>query len=110
MADGVKRFPVQLVESVFEFGMFFALLFAEKLLMQKKKSPKLSFYYLMIYSSVRFLLEFIRGDEERGFFGPLSTSQWIALLILATGAGIAVVRLLLQVNARKYRKYPPSKP
>ena len=110
MADGVKRFPVQLVESVFEFCMFFTLLFAEKLLTQKKKSPKLSFYYLMIYSSVRFMLEFIRGDEERGFFGPLSTSQWIALLILVTGAGIAAVRLLLRVNARKYRKYPPSKP
>ncbi|MBO4497497.1 MAG: prolipoprotein diacylglyceryl transferase [Lachnospiraceae bacterium] len=107
MADGVRKFPVQLVESVFEFCMFFALLRIETLMLQKKKSPKLSFYYLMFYSFVRFLLEFVRGDEERGIFGPFSTSQWIALVILVIGL---IVKLLPRVNARKYPKCPPSKP
>ena len=94
--EGTRRFPVQLVESGFEFLMFFALLFIEKKAEQKKKSPKLSFYYLMIYSFVRFILEFVRGDEIRGFFGPLSTSQWIALIILVTGALSRVVIVLRQ--------------
>ncbi|MCR5520704.1 MAG: prolipoprotein diacylglyceryl transferase [Lachnospiraceae bacterium] len=95
--DGVRRFPIQLLESVFEFLMFFMLLFIGKRTEQKKKSPKLSFYYLMVYSIVRFNLEFLRGDEIRGFFGPLSTSQWIALMILTAGMiGRFVVRLRMR--------------
>ncbi len=95
MADGIRKFPVQLVESVFEFLMVALLLMLEKRAEQKKKSPKLSFYYLMTYSTVRFCLELLRGDEDRGFFGPLSTSQWIALIIITTGI-IWRIRLLYQ--------------
>ncbi len=96
--DGVRRFPVQLVESAFEFLMFFALLFVGKRFEQKKKSPKLSFYYLMTYSIVRFNLEFLRGDELRGFFGPLSTSQWIALMIVTVGV---ITRLIQATSSRE---------
>jgi phosphatidylglycerol:prolipoprotein diacylglycerol transferase len=35
------------------------------------------------YSLFRFGLEFLRADPDRNAFGPLSTSQWIALLVLA---------------------------
>ncbi len=46
--------------------------------------------YLMLYGAGRFLLEFTRGDAERGFVfhGTLSTSQFIGLLLVATGAAI----------------------
>ncbi|MCR5828762.1 MAG: prolipoprotein diacylglyceryl transferase [Lachnospiraceae bacterium] len=83
--NGVQRLPVQLFESIFEFLMFAGLLIVERQTEKKKKSPKLSFYYLMIYSLFRFSIEFVRGDEIRGFWGPLSTSQWIALIILVAG-------------------------
>ena len=39
--------------------------------------------YLTLYSVVRFLIEFLRGDSDRGFVGPLSTSQVIGLVALA---------------------------
>jgi phosphatidylglycerol:prolipoprotein diacylglycerol transferase len=43
-----------------------------------------------VYSVLRFLLEFARDDPDRNFLGVLSTSQWIALFILATvGAAMA---------------------
>ena len=29
-----------------------------------------------------FVLEFFRGDIERGYFGAITTSQWISLLLL----------------------------
>ncbi len=96
VVNDVRRFPVQLVESAFEFLMFFALLCIEKKMEQKKKSPKLSFYYLMTYSFVRFNLEFLRGDAARGFFGPLSTSQWIALIIIISGIVSRIVPALLK--------------
>lgn len=44
--------------------------------------------YLMGYGILRFLLEFFRGDMDRGFLfnGLLSTSQFISLLILPFAA------------------------
>lgn len=51
---------------------------------QDKLRGKTFCLYLLLYTSVRFVLEFYRGDPERGFIGPLSVSQWIsALLFLA---------------------------
>jgi prolipoprotein diacylglyceryltransferase len=39
-----------------------------------------------LYSSVRFLIEFVRDhDQPNPFDGPLSTAQWIALATLAAG-------------------------
>ncbi len=38
------------------------------------------------YSLFRFAIEFVRADVERGFYGPLATSQWIALVVLAATA------------------------
>jgi len=92
--EGVRRLPVQLFESVFEFMMFAGLLIVERQAGKKKKSPKLSFYYLMIYSLFRFVLEFFRGDEIRGFWGPLSTSQWIALIIILSGITKILIKKL----------------
>ena len=51
------------------------------------------FVYLIIYGVERFLLEFIRGDEIRGFLGSLSTSQWISLgLIVLAVVGLVITK------------------
>ncbi|MDR2952179.1 MAG: prolipoprotein diacylglyceryl transferase, partial [Treponema sp.] len=42
----------------------------------------LIYLYLLFYSAARFFIEFLRGDEYRGFFFALSTSQIISILIL----------------------------
>lgn len=72
------RIPVQLIEALFEFLMF--LLFY---ILEKKDSK---FYtlgnYLMVYAVFRFVIEFFRGDDERGiWFGGLSTAQYVSLII-----------------------------
>jgi len=33
------------------------------------------------YGIARFALETVRGDPERGLWGPLSVSQWVALVL-----------------------------
>jgi len=43
-----------------------------------------------VYSTFRFVIEFVRGDVERGIHRGLATSQWIAILVLA--ASLAVLR------------------
>jgi phosphatidylglycerol:prolipoprotein diacylglycerol transferase len=39
--------------------------------------------YIALYSVLRFALEFFRGDEARGVYGWLSTSQYISLALFA---------------------------
>ena len=42
---------------------------------------------LLAYSAFRFVIEFLRADPARNSWAALSTSQWIALAIVATAAG-----------------------
>ena len=68
--------PTQLMES---FGnlLIFALLF---LVWRKKRfHGQVMVAYILLYGLLRFALEFLRGDAERGLFGWFSTSQWISL-------------------------------
>lgn len=74
----VKRFPVQLVESLCCLTIFILLLIIEK----RKENANLCKFYLISYAVVRFLLEFLRGDSVRGIWIGLSTSQWISLVII----------------------------
>ena len=41
--------------------------------------------YLIAYGILRFSLEFLRYDEERGFLWFFSTSQWISILLIIAG-------------------------
>jgi len=77
--DGITRFPVQLLESLFCLILFFYLNF---LLINDKLKNKLLFLYLLIYSAGRFFIEFLRGDVSRGIWLFLSTSQIISILII----------------------------
>ena len=72
------RFPVQPLEALLELLIFVFLLV---MLIKKDDAFSVTSTYLLIYSVVRFLDEFLRGDALRGFWGPLSTSQWISLAI-----------------------------
>ncbi len=83
-ADGVPRVPVQLVEAA-----CVATIFAVTLALYRRGllHGRLVFVYGFLYALVRFVDEFWRGDAARGFWGPLSTSQWLSL-------GVAVVCVL----------------
>lgn len=82
-ANGVPRVPVQLFEAGFEFLLSGVLWFL--LLKVPKMRGKLLALYLAVYSVGRFGLEFLRGDEYRGFVGILSTSQFISIFVFAAG-------------------------
>ena len=82
-ANGVPRVPVQLCEAAFEL-LLGALLWL-LLLKAPKTHGKLLALYLIIYSVGRFFLEYLRGDEYRGFIGALSTSQFISIFVFALG-------------------------
>lgn len=72
-------FPIQLVESVLLFLLFVALF----VIYRRGALPgKVTTLYLALYALLRFILEWFRGDAERGSLLSLSTSQWISIGIL----------------------------
>ena len=81
--NAFPRFPVQLVEALVEFLIFILLFFLVK--KNKLKEGQGIGLYLTIYPIARFIFEFLRGDENRGFLWIFSTSQWISLLLLPLG-------------------------
>lgn len=80
----ISLFPVQLAEAV----CLFILGIVMTVLVIKIKMPCFAgIVYIMSYSSIRFMLEFLRGDRERGIIVGLSTSQWVSVFILSFGLG-----------------------
>ncbi|MDR2569680.1 MAG: prolipoprotein diacylglyceryl transferase [Oscillospiraceae bacterium] len=53
-------------------------------------------FYGLLYSTLRFILEFYRGDHSRGIYGMFSTSQYISitLFIISTVCLFIVIKQL----------------
>ena len=49
--------------------------------------------YIITYSIGRFILEYFRGDLERGNVGMFSTSQFISIFTLCIGVVVFIYRL-----------------
>jgi len=83
---GAPLHPVQLYESIVCAILFVVLL---RLGRRKQFDGQVILSYTLLYAIARFVLEFYRGDADRGFVfgGLLSTSQFIAVLL----APIAIV-------------------
>jgi phosphatidylglycerol:prolipoprotein diacylglycerol transferase len=84
---GVRLHPAQLYESAATFAIFGLLLWWFP---RRRREGEIFLAYVGLYAIARFFLEFLRGDEDRGFVFNhlLSTSQFIALLALAGVAGV----------------------
>ena len=76
--------PTQLYEAFSEFIIFGILYWRIK---KPHAAGSIISLYLMLYSAVRFTVEFFRVHEQGNLWGgPLDTSQWISLLLFACGA------------------------
>jgi phosphatidylglycerol:prolipoprotein diacylglycerol transferase len=81
----VRIHPTQLYESLATLVIGGILLWRYG---RKQRDGEIFLLYLTLYAVARFFLEFLRGDEDRGFVFHhlLSTSQFVALLALAASA------------------------
>jgi phosphatidylglycerol:prolipoprotein diacylglycerol transferase len=88
---GVPLHPVQLYESVVCLLLFAALV---RLARRKRFDGEVILTYTIAYAVARFVLEFFRGDADRGFVfgGWLSTSQFIAAVLGPLAVGLWFVR------------------
>ena len=84
----VPLLPIQLIEA-----FVLLLIFVFGLIVYYKKTFIVydqCLYYLILYPLARFVLEFWRGDIERGTVWGISTSQWVSLLLIGV-AGVSIV-------------------
>ncbi|AXA35998.1 MAG: prolipoprotein diacylglyceryl transferase [Candidatus Sumerlaea sp.] len=79
-AYSLPVYATPILEALFNLGLAAALLWLWR---RRRFDGHIALVYVMAYSVARFLLEFLRGDQIRGFFGALSTSQWLSLFALA---------------------------
>jgi len=81
---GVPLHPTQLYEAFAEFAIFAVLYW--RILRPHSKGGIISLY-LLLYGAARFVVEFFRYHEQGNLLGgPLDTSQWISLPLMALGA------------------------
>ncbi|MBQ2745417.1 MAG: prolipoprotein diacylglyceryl transferase [Lachnospiraceae bacterium] len=81
--DDVPRVPVQLLEAGFNF--IIAIVLYMLIRRGKMKAGQLMGIYLVYYTVVRFAMEMLRGDAERGSVGGISTSQIISIVLIPIG-------------------------
>jgi phosphatidylglycerol---prolipoprotein diacylglyceryl transferase len=88
---GVPLHPVQLYESIVCLVLFAVLV---RLSRHKRFDGEVILAYTLLYAIARFVLEFFRGDADRGFIftGLLSTSQFIAAILAPAAIALWLVR------------------
>jgi phosphatidylglycerol---prolipoprotein diacylglyceryl transferase len=88
---GVPLHPVQLYESAVCLLLFGFLVWLER---RPHRDGTIIGAYTLLYAASRFVLEFFRGDADRGFVfgGALSTSQFIGLVMAAIAAVVLIRR------------------
>lgn len=107
-AASLPVWPVQLMET----GGLLLLMAVMVLLFLRRPPLGMVFgVYLVGYSILRFFLEFLRGDEIRGYLieGMLTTSQGLSVLLLAAGIYVLAVRRKAERwNPEESAKTPPD--
>lgn len=86
--NNISLIPTQPISSILNFLNFFVLITLAK---RTKADGQIAGFYLVFYSAGRFIIEFFRGDLERGKIGALSTSQFIAVFLFFIGLGIIFI-------------------
>lgn len=78
--------PTQLIEAIANFFIFGILLWLHK---RRRFNGQIIYAYLMVYSVMRFTIEFWR-DDERGWVLGISTSQFISIILFALGLALMI--------------------
>lgn len=99
--------PVQLYESIGNLTLFFILI---ALRTQKRFHGMVLAGYLFLYPFLRYSVETLRGDKERGedvLGTPFSTSQLISIVLFSIGVALVVHGL---TRGKKVSQRPAEQP
>ena len=94
---GIPLHPTQLYESAGEFLNFLILITLRR---YQSFKGQLFWTYILLYSVLRFVVEFFRGDEARGYlFGGISVSQGISVIMGIIAISVIAGKLLNKKGA-----------
>jgi len=94
---GIPLHPTQLYESAGELLNFLILITLRR---YQSFKGQLFWTYILLYSLLRFVVEFFRGDEARGYlFGGISVSQGISVIMGVVAISVIAGRLLNKKGA-----------
>lgn len=93
---GDDRHPTQLLETI---GLGFL---AFHLFRSKRAKEELVGHYLLGYGVLRFFIEILRGDQIRGYWGPLTPSQWISIVLIVAGV---LIKFRFKANSPSHPKH-----
>ena len=96
--------PVQLYEAIPNFFLF---LFLFKMAQRKHRPGQTIGLYLVLYSTLRFCVEFFRNHEQSLILG-LSLTQWISLALLTLGAFILLKARAPEYGSGPHRPHPDN--
>ena len=104
----VRLHPTQLYESFAMLIVFFFLLWLHK---HRRFSGQVILLYALLYSIIRFAIEFLRDDPRGDLFGlttltGLSTSQLISLVVGAAALVVLILRWRREPAATKEIRLP----
>ena len=91
---------MQLFESVLNLLIAVLLLIYIKFAKDKKYALVI---YIVAYGTVRFFLEWFRGDELRGSALGLSTSQWVSIVCIVLAILCYLVDLIRSRNKAQHQ-------
>lgn len=84
----IRLIPTQPISSFLDFLNFITLVLLSR---RTKADGQVAGFYLIFYSIGRFILEFYRGDLDRGSVAGISTSQFISIFLLLIGLSIVIL-------------------
>ena len=105
-AKSLPIHPTQIYESAVGLALFGLTMLVRR---YRTFSGQMLIAFTMGYAVLRFYLETLRADEQRGEIGPLSTSQFIGILtFLAAGALYFVLRAHQKRHPGSLRYWEPE--
>ena len=87
----VPLLPVPLIESVF---VLVAVCTSIVLLLKGTAPGAVLLCYTILYGTMRYTLEFFRGDPDRPYWLGLSEAQWTTIILLAVTLGLGLAGVL----------------
>jgi phosphatidylglycerol:prolipoprotein diacylglycerol transferase len=87
---GIRLHPTQLYESAGNLLIFLFLNFLLTTVRNEERGGRILAAYVVLYATLRFSAEFLRGDDRGGFILGLSPAQGISLLVFISALIILI--------------------
>lgn len=89
--DAEVRINTNLISLILEWVLIFILnlrSFIYQYITKKITPGRITITFILLYSVIRFFLEYLRQDSQSEFLWPLTTTQWFMVLFFIFGIGL----------------------